>query len=238
MRLNSTFHSNAVLTLHASTNLSAWTNIGTLHNALFAYPDAASPGWRQRFYRVAAAARVATNDWKNQIVYPTDPFQSTNAAQSVTWVKFAILLDDPTRVYYQDSRKYLFHYDFATQRLPPFLGMGYAEFDAVSLYRTNQQVVLGTVLYPPATTYAEYGVQFIGLDAYTPEEIGRLVRAGQGHHLPVQQRRGVITCRRSSRARWPGPMPRRLRRWAFRSPRWTAGSRSTPATPPAGRWAG
>ena len=114
-----------------------------------------------------------TNDWKNQILYPTDPFQSTNSAQSVTWLKFAILLNDPTRVYYQDSRKYLFHYDFATQRLPPFLGMDYATFDSVSLYRTNQQVVLGTVLYPPATTHAEYGVQFIGLDAYTPDEIGR-----------------------------------------------------------------
>jgi len=172
LRLNSTFHSTNVLTLHASTNLGDWTNIGTLHNALYAYPDAASPGWRQRFYRVAATLRGPTNDWKNQIIYPTDPFQSTNAAQSVTWVKFAILLDEPTRVYYQDSRKYLFHYDFATQRLPPFLGMSYAEFDAVSLYRTNQQVVMGTVLYPPATTYAEYGVQFIGLDAYTPEEIG------------------------------------------------------------------
>ena len=171
MRLNSTFQSNTVLTLHASTNLSAWTNIGSLHNALFAYPDAGSLGLDRRFYRLAAAPRDPTNDWKNQILYPADPFQSTNAAQKVTWVKFAILLDEPTRVYYQDSRKYLFHYDFATQRLPPFLGMSYAEFDAVSLYRTNQQVVMGTVLYPPAPTYAEYGVQFIGLDVYPPEEI-------------------------------------------------------------------
>ena len=176
VRLNSTFHSNAVLTLHASTNFGAWANIGTLHNALFAYPDAASTAWGQRFYRLAAADRVSTNDWKNQIVYPTDPFQSTNGAQSITWVKFAILLNDPTRVYYQDSRKYLFHYDFATRRLPPFLGMDYATFDSVSLYRANQQVVLGTVLYPPATTYAEYGVQFIGLDAYTPDEIARWFR--------------------------------------------------------------
>ena len=176
MRLNSTFHSNAVLTLHASTNLGSWTNIGTLHDALFAYPDAASAIRGQRFYRLAATARASTNDWKNQIVYPTDAFQSTNGAQNVTWVKFAILLEDPTRVYYQDSRKYLFHYDFATQRLPPFLGMDYAAFDSVSLYRTNQQVILGTVLYPPTTTYAECGVQFIGLDAYTPDEIARWFR--------------------------------------------------------------
>ncbi|HOX58759.1 MAG TPA: PEP/pyruvate-binding domain-containing protein [Candidatus Paceibacterota bacterium] len=171
LRLNSTFHSNSVLTLHASANLSAWTNIGTLHNALLAYPDAASAAGGQRFYRVAAAERHATNDWKNQISYPSDPFQATNAPKSVTWVKFSILLDDPTRVYYQDSKKHLFHYDFATLRLPQFWGMSYAEFDAVSLYRTNQQVVMGAVLYPPAVTYAEYGVQFIGRDVYTPEEI-------------------------------------------------------------------
>jgi hypothetical protein len=171
VRLDSGFQSNTVLTLYASTNLGVWTNIGSLHNALYAYPDAASPWWPQRFYRVAAAARDLTNDWKNQIVCPTDPFQSTNAAQGVTWVKFAILLDDPTRVYYQDSRKYLFHYDFATQRLPAFHGMSYEQFDAVSLHRVGQQVVLGTVLYPPATTFAEYGVQFVGLDSYTPEEI-------------------------------------------------------------------
>ena len=174
VRLNSTFHSNAVLTLHASTNLSRldeYRHASTMRcTPIPTRPAPAgasgSTGWRPR-------PAAPTNDWKNQIVYPTDAFQSTNAAQSVTWVKFSILLDDPTRVYYQDSRKYLFHYDFATTRLPPFLGMSYAEFDAVSLHRTNQQVVLGTVLYPPATTYAEYGVQFIGLDAYTPEEIGR-----------------------------------------------------------------
>jgi len=58
--------------------------------------------------------------------------------------------------------------------------MDYATFDSVSLYRTNQQIVLAQMLYPPATTYAEYGVQFIGLDAYTPDEIAawfNLVRA-------------------------------------------------------------
>ena len=34
-------------------------------------------------------------------------------------------------------------------------------------------VVLGTVLYPPTTAFGEYGVQFVGLDAYTPAEVGR-----------------------------------------------------------------
>ena len=31
-----------------------------------------------------------------------------------------ILMDDSNKVYFQDSRKYLFHYDFAKVRLKPF----------------------------------------------------------------------------------------------------------------------
>ena len=175
VRLNSSFHSNTVLALEVSTNLSSWHNIGTLHDGLFAYPDASSSdsGLTPRLYRLAAALRVATNDWKNQLAYPGEAFLSTNSPLDLKWVKFAILLNEPTRVYYQDSREYRFHYDYATQRLPPFLGMDYASFDAVSLRRTNQQVVLGAVLFPPPPTVAEYGVQFVGLDPYTPAEISR-----------------------------------------------------------------
>ena len=180
VRLNSTFHSNTVLWLQAGAHLGAWQTVGTFHDALLAYPDAASPEWPRRFYRLAASPRGPNDDWKNQILFPLEPFRSSNAVQSVTWVKFALVLAEPTRIYYQDSRKFLFHYDFATQRLPPFQGMDRAGFDAVSLWRTNQQVVLGAVLYPPLPTTAEYGVQFVGLDPYTPEEIDRwfkLVRA-------------------------------------------------------------
>ena len=175
VRINSTFHGNSLLSLEASTNFSSWQNIGTLHDALWSFPDPASAGLGQRFYRLMARTRVANDDWKNQVLYPAETFKSTNqnGSQGVNWVKFAILLNDPTKAFYQDSRKYLFHYDFATRRLPPFLGMNYAEFNAVSLYRTNQQVVLGTLLYPPSATYGEYGIQFVGLDVYTPAEIGR-----------------------------------------------------------------
>ena len=194
VRLNSSFSSGTVLTLEASTNRLGWQAIGTLHDAVFNYPDAATDQFDQRYYRLLAASRGLTNDWKNQILFPTEPFLSP-AGQDLRWVKFAILLHDPTRVYYQDSAKFLFHYDFATQRLPPFLGIDPASFDAVSLYRTNQQVVLGAVLYPPETKYPEYGVQFVGRDAYQPDDIARwfeLVKAtvyapsGAGvYYIPV-----------------------------------------------------
>lgn len=173
VRLSSSVHPDSVLTLEASANLSAWTNIATLHDALFHYPDAGAESFEHRFYRAQVRARGANDDWKNQAWFPEEPFQSPSPGEAVRWVKFAILLEEPWRVFYQDSTEFPFHYEFATQRLAPFLGLGRAGFDAISLRRANQQVVLGALLYPPRTTFVEYGVQFVGLDAYTPDEIAR-----------------------------------------------------------------
>jgi hypothetical protein len=178
VHLTSPLQSNAVLTLEAASDLRGWQPIGTFHDALWNYPVADTLTLEQRFFRLRAGQRGVNDDWKNQILYPVEPFCPGTTNQDIAWVKFAILLKDPTRVYFQDSRKFLFHYDFATQRLAPFQNMDRAGFDAISLHRANQQVVLGAVLYPPGTGYyspvtpfLEYGVQFSGLDAYTPAEI-------------------------------------------------------------------
>ena len=181
VRLSSSFHSNGVLSLEASRDLVAWQPIGTLHEALFEYPDAAAAGWLHRFYRLSATPRGPDDDWKNQLLYPVEAFRSPAAgASGLPWVKFAILLDEPGRVYYQDSTKYPFHYDFAVRRLGPCLGLDRLGFEAISEHRAQQQVVLGTVLYPPGggiypqgTDFAEYGVQFVGQEAYSAEEIAR-----------------------------------------------------------------
>ena len=181
VRLNSSIAPNTLLTVEASPDLITWQAMATAHDALFAYPDAASGVFQQRFYRLFSRSRVATNDWKNQILFPEDSFQSAgDQGGQLRWVKFAILLNDPVRVIYQHSTNYPFHYDFARWRLAPFAGMDRAAFDAVSLRRTNQQVVLGAVLYSPAPIFLEYGIQFVGLDPYPPEDICRwfeLVRA-------------------------------------------------------------
>ena len=174
VRLSSSSDLDTVITLQASSNLFDWQWVGTLHDGLFNYPDAVSPNFTRRFYRLWSNVRGATNDWKNQIFFPNDSFLSpTPDPPDVRWVKFAILLNAPVRVFYQDSAKFSFHYDFAVQRLGPFVGMDRAAFDAVSLHRANQQVVLGAILYPPLGYSVEYGIQFVGLDPYTPEEIVR-----------------------------------------------------------------
>ena len=180
-RIGSSFLSNSVLTLEASSDLASWQRIATAHDALRRYPDLAATHFPQRFYRATSSVRTPTNDWKNQILFPDEAFRSeVITSDDLRWVKFAILLEDPVRVFYQNSTNYPFHYEFARHRLPPFLGMDRATFDAATLRRTNQLAVLGAVLYPPAAQFLEYGVQFVGLDPYPPEDVARwmeLVRA-------------------------------------------------------------
>jgi hypothetical protein len=169
IRLNAPPQPNTLLRLETSPDLLTWAPFATLHDGAFAYPDAGSGHLTQRFYRGFAQPRTAIDDWKNQIVLPDDPFRSASGNSSeVRWLKFAILTSDPTKVFYQDSIRYPFHYEFATQRLPPFLGMDRATFDQLSLHPATQQVVLGSVLLPPASTTLEYGIQFVGLEAYPP----------------------------------------------------------------------
>ena len=217
VHFSSSFQTNTVLTLEASTNLTTWKGIATLHDTVLDYPDVSSDSFSSRFYRLRSAPRVATNDWKNQILFPNEPFRSAQLVDigwgleesELGWVKFAILLNESDRVYYQDSKKYLFHYEFARARLEPFSNFDNSRFDAVSLYRTNQQVVLGSVLYPLGRyllymIFPEYGVQFVGLEQYTPDEIGRwlaLVKASvfasnsvQLLYMPtLEQRQTAIT---------------------------------------------
>lgn len=193
-RFNSSTQANMRLTLEATADFSSWQDIGTSHHALRNLPDPKSTELPRRFYRLRSQARTALDDWKNEILFPEEELLS-GSGNELQWVKFAILLNDPTRVYFQDSEKFPFHYEFATQRLPGLQGMDRAAFDAVSLRKTGQQVVLGSILYPPAPNFIEYGVQFVGLEAYSPEEIAKwfhlvkaTVFADQGaaaYYMPV-----------------------------------------------------
>ncbi|MHC1769714.1 MAG: PEP/pyruvate-binding domain-containing protein [Verrucomicrobiia bacterium] len=155
--------------MEASTNLVDWTAIGTAHGGLDAYPDPASDLLENRFYRVSMTPMTKTDDWKNQVRLPEDPFLSGYGeaiGPDFQWIKFAIPFAEPFRVYYQDSKKYDFHYDFATNRLAPFRGLTPVQFDQVALRTNGQQVLLGTLLLPPEPNAVEYGIQFVGQDPF------------------------------------------------------------------------
>lgn len=122
-----------------------------------------------------------SESWKNRITLPDEPFRHWNLnAADVGWVKFSVLMRDPSKVYFQNSTEYPFHYEFVTDRLDPFQGMSRAELDRVSLFEQDQEVILGAVLIPPDPSVNEYAVQLVRQDAYHPEMVRivfELVRA-------------------------------------------------------------
>jgi hypothetical protein len=183
--------------------------------------------------------------WKNGIEFPYDTFCNRGTSlDSLKWVKFAILLEpyDPNVVYFQNSTKYVYHYSFATALLDPFLGMTTQQFNAVSLYKENQQAVLGTVILPPPLDWStktpqflECGIQFVRQDPFTPEEIRDLfhrVKACiaapndvQAFYFPTYEQQATATANSdwfesqgvpvSSTARWASGNTCYSEGWAF-----------------------
>ena len=114
--------------------------------------------------------------WKDAIALPWDPFIAYGAGDfGVRWVKFTVLLRDPTRVYFQDSSVYQFHQPFALDKLTPFKGMTASQFDQATLYESGQEAILGALLIPSDGRTAEYGIQLVRQDAYHPEMVRQVI---------------------------------------------------------------
>ena len=103
------------------------------------------------------------------------------------WIKFLILLDEPDRVYFQDSSRYLFHYEFARERFARFAGLSVEEFNRRSLYQATREVVLGAVIFPPDPLVPEIGLQFVGYDPFPPEQITQWFRLVQSRIAAAPQ---------------------------------------------------
>lgn len=175
MRLDASRQAGMVFQVEVSDDpVGGWIPWATTHEDLVDYPDGEAGGVERRYYRVRLKPIGEADDWKHQVHFPEDSFLSIPSGylgDEVRWVKFAIMVEDPVRVIFQDSGRYLYHYDFATQRLEDFRGMTPGEFDRISLYRDGQRVVLGAVLYPPPPDTSEYGIQLVGNDVYPRDEV-------------------------------------------------------------------
>ncbi len=127
------------------------------------------------FYRVGQNLLVpisSHSSWKNNVALPDDPFRSdpvlTGFGQTeIRWIKFSIVLGNTPSVYFQDGSQYQFHYNFANDRLGPYSGIALDDFNALSLYPPNQEVVLGALLFAPA--HKEFAIEFVGRNSYPPE---------------------------------------------------------------------
>jgi len=125
-----------------------------------------------------AQEEPAAPAWKDRISFSDEPLASWT---SPPYVKFTIITKpgfDPNLVYFQDSARYAFHFDFALECLAPFLGLTIEQFDAVTLHAAGQQAVLGAVILSPwhDPPFRQYGVQLVRNDPYPREEVVRLFR--------------------------------------------------------------
>lgn len=176
IRLRGVVGTNQLATLERSPDLASWTTAATLHHDGWAFTDWLSAPGTFAFYRVRTRSLVGSDDGRNNLYLPVDPFTNEDPnpfepAPPLRWAKFLILTNDPGRVWFQNSRVRNFHHDWARLRLPVFQGMGRSQFDQVTLRRTNRVAVLGAILIPPYLTTPEYGIQLLSLDPFTREEI-------------------------------------------------------------------
>jgi hypothetical protein len=165
---------NELVTLQASADLSGWSDLLVGHGSLMGVADLREPLPGSAFYRASVRKLAPGDDGKNVLTGAGDAFLSPAGdpwQRQSQWVKFALLLETPHRVWFQDSQKYAFHYEFGTARLPGFAGLTRAQFDALTLHTNGQKAVLGAVVFPPSTNISEIGIQFVGLDAFPREHI-------------------------------------------------------------------
>lgn len=124
---------------------------------------------------VSSSPALACNHCKTTISFPNEPYAVQGYSGRPGWIKFTILTSDPSTVQFQDSNFYAFHYDFATNELPPFAGMTPSQFDAVTLHAAGQQAFLGAVVFPPHVAgqiaAPEYGIQLVRQDAYSAVQV-------------------------------------------------------------------
>lgn len=130
-------------------------------------------------------------DWKGEVQVPNDDFIHAGVSSEPRWVKFTILLKDPTKVYFQNSRKFSYHHDFVTQHLDPYKGISREEFNRIALHKKDQALVVGALVLPSDLLLLnEYGITFEREDAYHPEMLKRLYELVKSKIKPQQPHDG------------------------------------------------
>ena len=138
-------------------------------------------GGGQRFFQLLETPPPklsASANWKTRLSLPSDKFlvefkaadggawvpPGTKKPKETQWVKFTVLMDDLTTVYFQDGNKLKFHYDFGTAHVPEFDDMTHMKFDGATLYHAGRRAVMGAVLFSEKNS--EYAIQLVGQDKF------------------------------------------------------------------------
>ena len=164
----------SLLVLRRSLDLESWSEIGRFKNLLHPYTFGLSTESEQAFFQVHSRRAQMTDDWANQLVVPQDPLFSRPIGVGLSaapFVKFTVELSDPGRVYFQDSSKYPFHYQFIRDRLRGYEDLGLLEFENLALRKESQKLLLGSAILAPDPSITEVAIQFVGHDPFSPDDV-------------------------------------------------------------------
>ena len=169
-----------------SKDIQHWYPAGFTQGSSLEYLD--QGGVDERFFTLRSqlpAEVEPSEDWKDRVTLDKDPFWVSFKAtdqdpflgpptdkKETAWIKFTILTEDLSRVYFQNGKALPFHYDFGTRYLPRLKDLSYLEFDAGTLHRSGQKAILGSVFY--SYKHQEYAIQFVGQDPLPAETVAFL----------------------------------------------------------------
>lgn len=163
---------NTRLEIETSPDLVQWAPLATVHSQLYPYRiPSSSPA---AFFRLNQRLLVGEDDWTNQLDLDAITPWAASLPGQPAFVKFTYPLNDPaSRVFFQDSSAYPFHYHFIVARLAGYQNLTFPEFERVALSIDDQELLLGSLIFPPDPSLREAAIQFVGNGVYPVDQIAR-----------------------------------------------------------------
>ena len=167
--------SGTILDLERSIELRTWVTMARVHETLLPYSDPFMLEAGSRYYRLVMRSAELADDWTNQLSLREDHFfqnPSDRSTGAMPFVKFTIVLDDSGRVYFQDTERWPYHYQWAHARLDGYQGFSFFDFDTLALHPgPGQELVVGSVIRAPDPQIREAGIEFTANEAFPVEQI-------------------------------------------------------------------
>jgi hypothetical protein len=158
-----------LLILERSVDLFRWQEAARVLERLHPYADGDPAEHANGFYRLGFRPLQAEDDWSDQLAPAGGELFSpvSGGLAAIRFAKFSMVLDQPTRVFFQDSAKWPYHYHFARARLPGYALMSILDYNAQALYaNARQRMVVGAVLRAPDPQVREVGIEITGAEPF------------------------------------------------------------------------
>ncbi|MCC6235550.1 MAG: hypothetical protein IT580_23140 [Verrucomicrobiales bacterium] len=171
-----------MLFLEVSADLVQWSETARFYERIHPFAQEPIPLQGHRYHRVRITPADAADGWVTQLRLASPRFFAPGGAGALPTIKFSFLLSTPWQVYFQDTVRYPFHFDFARAHVPGYATIPAAEFYRQSLYPgAAQRMVVGTVMKAPRAGVLEAGIEITGATAFPASAVALWVDRVRKH---------------------------------------------------------